>query len=104
MLPAEFYSQGNASYRDVNQNRRCDVLLNPAVGDSEVLAFLGLIQADGYNPLTVLGSRFVVPPERQAAILHLVDQPEAPPGWSRCWPSPSRPASFSRRSSIGGLA
>jgi len=27
-LPAEFYSQGNASYRDVNQNRRCDVLLN----------------------------------------------------------------------------
>ena len=76
-LPAEFYSQGNASYRDVNQNRRCDVLLNPAVGDSEVLAFLGLLQADGYNPLTVLGSRFVVPPERQAAVLKLVDRPEA---------------------------
>ena len=76
-LPAEFYSQGNASYRDVNQNRRCDVLLNPAVGDAEVLAFLGLIQADGYNPLTVLGSRFVVPPERQAAVLTLVDRPEA---------------------------
>ncbi len=75
-LPAEFYSQGNASYRDVNQNRRCDVLLNPAVGDSEVLAFLGLIQADGYNPLTVYGSRFVVPPDRQAAVLHLVDRPE----------------------------
>ena len=68
-LPAEFYSQGNASYRDVNQNRRSDVLLNPAVGDSEVLAFLGLIQADGYNPLTVLGSRFVVPPERQGGHL-----------------------------------
>ena len=75
-LPAEFYSQGNASYRDVNQNRRCDVLLNPAVGDSEVLAFLGLIQADGYNPLTVYGSRFVVPPDRLAAVLHLVDRPE----------------------------
>ncbi len=73
-LPAEFYSQGNASYRDVNQNRRCDVLLNPAVGDSEVLAFLGLIQADGYNPLTVLGSRFTVPPERQAAVLQLVKE------------------------------
>ncbi len=76
LLPAEFYSQGNASYRDVNQNRRCDVLLNPAVGDSEVLAFLGLIQADGYNPLTVLGSRFAVPPERQATILHLIAQPD----------------------------
>ena len=76
-LPAEFYSQGNASYRDVNQNRRCDVLLNPAVGDAEVLAFLGLIQADGYNPLTVLGSRFVVPAGRQDAILALVDRPDA---------------------------
>jgi hypothetical protein len=75
-LPAEFYSQGNASYRDVNQNRRSDVLLNPAVGDSEVLAFLGLIQADGYNPLTVYGSRFVVPPDRQATVLHWVDRPE----------------------------
>lgn len=76
LLPAEFYSQGNASYRDVNQNRRCDVLLNPAVGDAEALAFLGLIQADGYNPLTVLGSRFVVPPERQAAVLALADRPD----------------------------
>ena len=52
------------------------MLLNPAVGDSEVLAFLGLIQADGYNPLTVYGSRFVVPPDRLAAVLHLVDRPE----------------------------
>lgn len=76
-LPAEFYSQGNASYRDVNQNRRSDVLLNPAVGDSEVLAFLGLLQADGYNPLTVLGSRFIVPSDHQAAVLALVDRPEA---------------------------
>jgi len=42
-----------------------------------VLAFLGLIQADGYNPLTVCGSRIVVPPDRQAALLQLVDRPEA---------------------------
>lgn len=75
-LPAEFYAQGNASYRDVNQNRRSDVLLNPAVGDSEVLAFLGLIQVDGYNPLTVYGTRFVVPADRQAVVLDLVDRPE----------------------------
>ncbi len=76
LLPAECYSQGNASYRDVNQNRRSDVLFNPAVGDQEFLAFLGLIQPDGYNPLTVLGSRFTVLPERQAAVLALVDQPD----------------------------
>ncbi|NIL99174.1 MAG: hypothetical protein GTO62_19260, partial [Planctomycetales bacterium] len=46
-LAAEMYSQGNGSYRDVNQSRRCDVLLNPQVRDFDVLAFLGLIQADG---------------------------------------------------------
>jgi hypothetical protein len=76
-LPPELYSQGNAAYRDINQNWRSDVLLHPAVGDSEVLALLGLIQPDGYNPLVVLGSRFVVPPERQAALLALVDRPDA---------------------------
>jgi len=76
LLPAEFYSQGNASYRDVNQNRRSDVLFNPVVGDQEFLAFLGLIQPDGYNPLTVLGSRFMIPPERQAAVLALADRPD----------------------------
>ncbi len=76
-LPAEFFSQGNASYRDVNQNRRSDVLFNPEVGDEEFLALLGLIQPDGYNPLTVLGSRFTVPPDRQTAVLALADQPDA---------------------------
>ena len=75
-LAPEFYSQGNANYRDVNQNRRSDVLLNPSVGDDEILAFLGLLQADGYNPLVVNGSRFTVPPERQDALLGLVEQPE----------------------------
>lgn len=76
-LAPEFYSQGNANYRDVAQNRRSDVLLNPAVGDFDVLAFLGLIQADGYNPLVVNGSRFTVPAGRQASLLALVDRPEA---------------------------
>ncbi len=76
LLPAEYYSQGNASYRDVNQNRRSDVLFSPAVEDTEVLAFLGLIQADGYNPLTVYGNRFVVPPESIEAVTHLVDRPD----------------------------
>jgi hypothetical protein len=72
-LAAEPYSQGNANYRDVNQNRRCDVLLNPQVRDYNVLAFLGLIQADGYNPLVVNGGRFTVPAEHRAAILALVE-------------------------------
>jgi hypothetical protein len=75
-VAAEPYSQGNANYRDVNQNRRCDVLLKPQVGAFNLLSFLGLIQADGYNPLVVEGSRFTLPPERRAVLLDLVEQPQ----------------------------
>jgi len=75
-VAAEPYSQGNANYRDVNQNRRNDVLLKPEVGAFNVLSFLGLVQADGYNPLVVEGSRFSLAPERRAAVLALVKRPE----------------------------
>ncbi|MGD8399281.1 MAG: cellobiose phosphorylase, partial [Anaerolineae bacterium] len=75
-VAAEPYSQGNANYRDVNQNRRCDVLLKPEVGAFNVLSFLGLIQADGYNPLVVEGSRFALPARQRAAVLALVERPE----------------------------
>jgi hypothetical protein len=75
-VAAEAYSQGNGAYRDVNQNRRCDVLLNPQVGSFNVLSFLELIQADGYNPLVVNGVRFTVAPEHRASILALVKQPD----------------------------
>ncbi|MGC9397421.1 MAG: cellobiose phosphorylase, partial [Anaerolineae bacterium] len=70
-LAAEKYSQGNGNYRDVNQNRRCDVLFNPHVKDFNVLSFLELIQIDGYNPLVVNGSRFTVPPASQDSLLAL---------------------------------
>ncbi|UCC88465.1 MAG: hypothetical protein JSV81_03915, partial [Anaerolineales bacterium] len=75
-LAAEMYSQGNGNYRDVNQSRRSDVLLNPQVRDFDVLAFLGLIQADGYNPLVVEGSQFRVPPAKRASVLALVNKPD----------------------------
>ncbi len=52
MLP-EFYSQGNGNFRDVNQNRRCDVAFTPYVGDLNIKNFYNLIQLDGYNPLGV---------------------------------------------------
>jgi hypothetical protein len=68
------YSQGNGNYRDVNQNRRCDVLLNPEVKDSNIFAFLGLIQADGYNPLVVNGSQFTIAPENCNSVLALAEQ------------------------------
>ena len=37
-VAAEPYSQGNGNYRDVNQNRRCDVWFNPQVGAFNILA------------------------------------------------------------------
>lgn len=74
-LAAERYSQGNGNYRDVNQNRRCDVLFNPQVGDFNVLSFLELIQIDGYNPLVVNGSRFTLPLSARDTVLALADEP-----------------------------
>jgi hypothetical protein len=75
-VAAEPYSQGNASYRDVNQNRRCDVLLRPEVADYNVKTFLGLIQGDGYNPLAVEGSRFTLQHDQRADVLRLVERPD----------------------------
>ncbi len=68
-LAAEFYSQGNGAYRDVNQNRRSDVLFEPRVGDFNVRAFMSLMQADGYNPLVIQGSTFTLSDDQRAAVL-----------------------------------
>lgn len=57
ILP-EYFSQGNGNYRDVNQNRRSDVFINPLVGDEQIVMFTNLIQLDGFNPLKILGSQF----------------------------------------------
>jgi hypothetical protein len=75
-LSAEFYSQGNGAYRDVNQNRRSDVLFEPRVGDFNVRFFMSLLQADGYNPLSVQGSTFTLSADQRAAVLAHVVQPE----------------------------
>lgn len=63
MLP-EFYSQGNGSYRDVNQNRRCDNFFTPYVGTENIRTFYNLIQLDGYNPLSIEKVTYVL--EREA--------------------------------------
>jgi len=54
------YAQGNGNYRDVNQNRRCELFFNPALGDGNLRQFYDLIQLDGYNPLIVKGLRYEV--------------------------------------------
>ena len=57
---ASYFSQGPGNFRDVSQNRRMDVLLSPAVGDFNVRMFLSFVQADGYNPLTVASTNFIM--------------------------------------------
>lgn len=60
LLPSTPWSQGDANYRDLNQNRRSDVWSDPDVGDANLKTFLNLIQADGYNPLVCRGARFTL--------------------------------------------
>ena len=52
-MSPEYYSQGNGNFRDVNQNRREDNFFSPIVGRENIYMFYDLIQADGYNPLSV---------------------------------------------------
>lgn len=61
-LAPEYYSQGNGNFRDMNQNRRNDVFFNPKVGSFNIKMFYSLMQADGYNPLSVQGTTFEVKP------------------------------------------
>lgn len=63
LLP-EFYSQGNGNFRDINQNRRCDVAFFPQVGDKNIHMFYDFIQLDGYNPLGVEKTTYSLPEDR----------------------------------------
>jgi len=58
LLEPTYFSQGNGNYRDVNQNRRCDIWFNPDIEKENVSSFFNLIQTDGYNPLVVCPDRF----------------------------------------------
>ncbi|OBZ10556.1 cellobiose phosphorylase [Bacillus sp. FJAT-27264] len=67
-LAPEYYSQGNGNFRDMNQNRRNDVFFNPKVGSFNIKMFYSLMQADGYNPLSVQGTTFEILPENRSAL------------------------------------
>jgi hypothetical protein len=69
---AGFFSQGPGNFRDVTQNRRMDVMLSPEVGDFNVRMFLSLIQADGYNPLTVATTNFKIPSQSVLSVMNSV--------------------------------
>ncbi|MCL2487043.1 MAG: cellobiose phosphorylase, partial [Oscillospiraceae bacterium] len=59
-IDSTYYSQGNANFRDVNQNRRSDAAFFPFIKDTNVKTFFNLLQLDGFNPLVVKGSSFRV--------------------------------------------
>ena len=59
-LEPTYFSQGNGNYRDITQNRRNDPWFNPEIGDENIIFFMNLIQADGFNPLVVKGERFLL--------------------------------------------
>jgi hypothetical protein len=65
-IAPEFYSQGNGSFRDVCQNRRCDVLIKPEVRDFNMKMFGSFIQPDGYNPMSIDGSTFEIKDKSEA--------------------------------------
>ncbi|MFH1691320.1 MAG: hypothetical protein ABIC68_01930 [Candidatus Omnitrophota bacterium] len=59
VLPT-YFSHGEGNYRDVNQNRRCDVFFEPSLEEKNICDFMNLIQLDGYNPLVFKGEKLVV--------------------------------------------
>ncbi|MBR6299616.1 MAG: cellobiose phosphorylase, partial [Clostridia bacterium] len=59
-IAGEYFSQGNGNYRDVCQNRRMDCSLHPEIGDYDIVNFYSLIQIDGYNPLEIRPSTFLL--------------------------------------------
>ena len=67
MLP-EYYSEGNGSYRDINQNRRCDTFFAPFTDKENIHLFYNLIQLDGYNPLGIDKLTYTVSAEKAKCI------------------------------------
>lgn len=71
-LAPEYYSQGNGNFRDMNQNRRNDVFFHPQVGSFNIKMFYSLIQADGYNPLSVQGTSFEIVPGKEDSLASFI--------------------------------
>ncbi len=71
---AEYYSQGNGNFRDVNQNRRCDTFFFPFVGTENIKTFYDLIQLDGYNPLVIEKVNYAIRSEKAESILSSLEE------------------------------
>lgn len=56
LLPS-YFSEGEANYRDINQNRRMDLFFTPSLEYRNIIYFSNFIKIDGYNPLVIEGER-----------------------------------------------
>ncbi len=89
-LAPTYFSQGNANFRDVNQNRRSENFLFPGVGASNIETFFNLMQIDGNNPLVIESEIFRLPGDELEHLMRewpagdtremraLLDQPYSP--------------------------
>jgi hypothetical protein len=73
-LEANYFSQGNANYRDINQNRRNDIYFNPKVDYFNIWYFVNLIQLDGYNPLVIKGIKYLLSEEKLNQLRDWLDE------------------------------
>lgn len=81
-IDTTYFSQGPGNFRDVNQNRRLDVLHTPVVGDFNIRMFLSFVQADAYNPLTVATTNFKIPASKIELLVPSLHVKEDYPGRS----------------------
>jgi len=72
LLPS-YFSEGEANYRDVNQNRRIDLFFNPFLYKKNVVYFLNFIKIDGYNPLVIKGEKLFLSKKDALNILEEFD-------------------------------
>jgi len=72
LLPS-YFSEGQSSYRDVNQNRRMDLFFNPSLGIQNILYFMNLLKIDGYNPLVIKGEKLYFERQRARSLLKEFD-------------------------------
>ena len=68
-LSPSYFSEGEANYRDINQNRRMDLFFNPALGYQNVIYFFNFLKIDGYNPLVVKGEKLYFEKEQAQLLL-----------------------------------
>jgi len=68
LLPS-YFSEGEANYRDISQNRRMDLFFNPALKSKNVIYFLNFLKINGFNPLVVKGEKLFFEKSKARAIL-----------------------------------